>query len=66
MKIAAFNVENLFDRAKVFNESAEGEASRVIDAVAELNGLFELSAYGAAHKQRMIELVGMSQNRLIF
>lgn len=57
MKIAAFNVENLFDRAKAFNEENDGEAQRVIDAVAELNGLFEKEVYRDADKERMLRLV---------
>ena len=57
MKIAAFNVENLFDRAKAFNEEEEGEAQRVIEAVVELNGLFEKDVYSDADKARMVQLV---------
>lgn len=57
MKIAAFNVENLFDRAKAFNEEEEGEAQRVIEAVAELNGLFEKDVYSDADKARIVQLV---------
>lgn len=57
MKIAAFNVENLFDRAKAFNEENEGEAQRVIEAVGELNGLFEKEVYSDADKEEMLRLV---------
>jgi hypothetical protein len=57
LKIAAFNVENLFDRAKAFNAEDSGEAQRVIEAVAELNSLFEKSVYSGADKARMLELV---------
>ena len=57
MKIAAFNVENLFDRAKAFNEENGSKAQRVIGAVAELNGLFEADAYSDADKERMLEIV---------
>ncbi len=57
MKIAAFNVENLFDRAKAFNEENDGEATRVIRAVAELNGLFEKPVYSDADKADMLRLV---------
>ena len=57
MKIAAFNVENLFDRAKAFNEENDGEAQRIIKAVAELNSLFEEEVYSDADKERMLELV---------
>lgn len=57
MKIAAFNIENLFDRAKAFNEEDDSKAKRVIRAVAELNCLFEIAVYSDAAKERMLELV---------
>ncbi len=59
MRIAAFNVENLFDRAKVFNEVPAGQANPhqdILDAHAELNGLFEETNYTDLRKTRMIEL----------
>jgi hypothetical protein len=57
MKIAAFNVENLFDRSKAFNEEDDEIAQHAIRAVTELNGLFEEKLYTNAHKSRMLELV---------
>jgi len=57
MKIAAFNVENLFDRAKAFNEEDNEITQSVIRAVGELNCLFEADVYSDADKQRMLELV---------
>ena len=57
MKIAAFNVENLFDRAKAFNQENATDAQRVIRAVSELNSLFEEKQYTPEHKQRILELV---------
>lgn len=57
MKIAAFNVENLFDRAKAFNEENSADAQRVIQAVAELNSIFEEENYTPARKRRILELV---------
>ena len=55
-KIAAFNVENLFDRAKAFNEST-GDAQRTIKAVAELNSIFQEADYTPARKRRILVLV---------
>lgn len=64
MKIAAFNVENLFDRAKAFNEQDQDKAQRAISAVAELNCLFEADVYSPADKQRMLDLIDeLSFNR---
>lgn len=57
MKIAAFNVENLFDRAKVFNDDSAATRQDVLDAYAELNKLFEKAAYTDVDKARMLELI---------
>ena len=59
MRIAAFNVENLFDRAKVFNESDVAGHQPVLDAHAELNKLFEKTVYSEADKGRMLELFAL-------
>ena len=53
MRIAAFNVENLFDRIKAFNDEDPNTHKGVLDAHAELNKLFEKPAYSAADKTRM-------------
>ncbi len=57
MKIAAFNVENLFDRAKAFNEDNSATAQDIIQSVTELNSIFEETNYSAAQKARILELV---------
>lgn len=57
MKIAAFNVENLFDRAKAFNSENPADHQMVLDDHAELNKLFELEVYTPAVKARMLELI---------
>ncbi len=57
MRIAAFNVENLFDRAKVFNDPDPDAHQPVLDAHAELNTLFERPAYDDAAKARMLALI---------
>ena len=56
MRIAAFNVENLFDRAKAFEEPPS-ISSAIQKDMAELNSLFEQASYSAADKQRMIALI---------
>lgn len=59
MRFAAFNVENLFDRAAVFNETppdGPNPHQDVIDGVAELNGLFEQPVYSDTDKTRMLDL----------
>jgi endonuclease/exonuclease/phosphatase family metal-dependent hydrolase len=58
MRIAAFNVENLFDRAMVFSEENKQAHRQVLDAHAEINKLFEKEVYSDADKARMLELLG--------
>jgi endonuclease/exonuclease/phosphatase family metal-dependent hydrolase len=57
MKIAAFNVENLFDRPRAFNLEDEKKGGEISDAVSELNGLINKPVYAEADKVRMIELI---------
>ncbi len=57
MKFAAFNVENLFDRPKAFNQDGN-TSTEAIEAVAELNRLFERQTYDRATRERMVELAG--------
>ncbi len=57
MRIAAFNVENLFDRAKAFNEADPNDATTAIKSVAALNTLFEHANYTVNRKAKMLELV---------
>lgn len=57
MRIAAFNVENLFDRAKVFNDPDNDAHRDVLDAHANLNKLFEKETYSSADKKRMLGLI---------
>lgn len=56
MKIASFNVENLFDRAKALNEDS-AKSTKVLKQEAELNALFELDVYTNSDKKRMLELM---------
>ncbi|TFF18083.1 endonuclease/exonuclease/phosphatase family protein [Jiella endophytica] len=59
MRIASYNVENLFDRAKVFNVDDHGPHQEIIDAYAELSKLFEKEDYSDQDKTRMLELLGV-------
>ena len=56
MRIAAYNVENLFDRARVFNDDSNAHEA-VLDAHAEINTLFEKRVYTDADKARMLVLL---------
>lgn len=57
MKIAAYNVENLFDRAKAFNSDDPNAHQQVLDDHAELNKLFEKEIYSTTDKSRMMVLI---------
>lgn len=57
MKIAAFNVENLFDRPKAFNLEDHAKGAEITDAVAEINVLINKEEYSAADKARMLALI---------
>lgn len=57
MRIAAFNVENLFDRARAFNEDQPDISDRVLDDAAKLNSLFEQGTYSQSDKRKMIQLL---------
>ncbi|MEL6559057.1 MAG: endonuclease/exonuclease/phosphatase family protein, partial [Bacteroidota bacterium] len=57
MKIAAFNVENLFDRAKAFNEDDSSITQDVLKATAEINSILEKEEYKESDKKRIIELI---------
>ncbi|MCS6853415.1 MAG: endonuclease/exonuclease/phosphatase family protein [Elioraea sp.] len=57
VRIAAFNVENLFDRARALNAEKPGAHQDVLDAYAALNRLFEQETYDARTKKRMLALM---------
>lgn len=68
MRIAAFNVENLFDRARVLNSDAWVEASgsdpsrmssgrATLDNYAKLNGILAKPAYSPADKAEILRLL---------
>jgi endonuclease/exonuclease/phosphatase family metal-dependent hydrolase len=56
MKIAAYNVENLFERAKAFNDNSD-EAKAVVKKVADLTTLLEKKQYTSANKKKILELM---------
>ncbi len=56
MRIASYNVENLFDRAKAFNDDSS-EAQKAISLESELNSLFQKSEYKTADKTRMLAIM---------
>lgn len=57
LRLASFNVENMFDRAKAMNLGNWAAGRPALEAHAELNRLFNLPAYNAATKTRMLALL---------
>ena len=55
IRIASFNVENLFDRPKVMNESTLAEPNELLDAYATLNALIQEPVYTPAIKQAILD-----------
>ena len=60
-RIATFNVENLFDRPKAFNEDEAPERRVAIEAVGQLNAILDQSRYGSADKRKLLQLVDKLQ-----
>ncbi len=57
-RVASFNVENMFDRAKAMNHSTWAEGAPVLEAHARLNLLIQRDHYDDQTKEEMIELLG--------
>ncbi len=57
MRLATYNVENLFVRARALNLDDPGVARPILDKFAELNALFEEAAYTDDIKARMLKLL---------
>lgn len=55
MRIAAFNVENLFNRAKALNNETWAEGKPILEAYARLSKLFEKDPYSAADRKAMLK-----------
>jgi hypothetical protein len=57
MRIATYNVENLFTRAKALNLDTWAESRSVLEQYAEINSLFENTEYSEADKARILALM---------
>lgn len=57
MRLASFNIENLFSRAKAFDAEDGRAAQRALDAFAEFNGLIAERDYAEADIERMRRLL---------
>jgi hypothetical protein len=57
MRLAAYNLENLFDRAKAMNLDSWEEGKPILAAFAKLNSLLGEITYSAADKRKIVELI---------
>lgn len=57
MRLAVYNVENLFDRARAMNRETWAEGKPVLERFAALNALLGQVAYSAADRVRIAELI---------
>jgi len=57
MRLATYNVENLFSRAKAMNLGSWAEGKPVLQRFAALNALLGEASYTAARKQKMAQLM---------
>lgn len=57
MRLASFNVENMFDRAKALNTETWAEGKPALEAHSQLNTLFNKPVYSAADKRKMLDLL---------
>lgn len=57
MRIATFNVENLFSRPAAMNLETWAEGREVLEDVARLNGLLSRATYSDAVKQKILDLL---------
>jgi endonuclease/exonuclease/phosphatase family metal-dependent hydrolase len=57
MRIATFNVENLFERAKALNGATWAEGRQALEDHARINRLLNKASYSAADRKRIVELL---------
>jgi endonuclease/exonuclease/phosphatase family metal-dependent hydrolase len=57
MRIATFNVENLFSRARALNQATWADGKPVLTEVAKLNTLLQKPSYTAANKTAIVDSI---------
>ncbi|MFC7475244.1 endonuclease/exonuclease/phosphatase family protein [Dankookia sp. GCM10030260] len=58
MRLASFNVENLFSRARALNQETWAEGRPVLDAFARFGALIAKPVYSAADRATLVALLG--------
>ena len=57
MRIASFNVENLFARPRALNQTTWAQGQPILQAYKEFNALIAKAVYTASDKARLIDLL---------
>ena len=57
MRIASFNVENLFDRARAFNQQTWAQGKPILTKHARINSLLNKPVYSHADKKKIMDLL---------
>jgi hypothetical protein len=57
MRIASYNVENLFRRPVALNQATWAEGRPILEAYGELQNLLEKASYSATDKTRIVALL---------
>ena len=57
IRIASFNVENLFDRPKAMRSSDLSVGKAILAAYEKINALIQKDPYSAADKKRILDLL---------
>lgn len=57
MRLASFNVENLFDRAVALNQESWAAGRPALEQTTQLNKRLNKTTYAAADKTRILELL---------
>ena len=57
LRIASFNVENLFDRARALNQQTWAEGKPILTKHGRINALLNKPLYSAADKQKIKDLL---------
>ena len=57
MKLASYNVENLFERAVAMDQPTWADGSQALALHAEMNQIIGKAAYSAADKKRLVEIM---------
>jgi len=57
IRIASYNVENLFERPAIMNLDSWSDGKPILDAYGKLNGILQKPVYTAADKNKIVELL---------